>query len=203
MAMTNEEYQAWAYLIDKLRNGYKEYADILAYLHLNLTDNPEVTAYLEPAKATITVNRGFDEDQVLVVIRHEIMHQWLKHEMRLIKHVAKIFDLDPDDLTSMDIKALKNYIYKDMAFNIAGDYEISNLTYGDYEKNVIKNLILNGEVISGLITEEKHPDWIDLSLEEMYDKLREEMKKNNMIRKGNLIDEVTFVDEDGNVYGID
>lgn len=203
MAMTKEEYVAWDYLISKLRDGYKEYADILSYLHLNLTDDPNITAYLEPAKATITVNRGFDSEQVLVVIRHEIMHEWLKHEIRLIKHVAKLFDLDPDDLTDKDIDALKKYIYSSPEFNIAGDYEISNLTYGDYEKDVIRRLILNGETIRGLITEDEHPDWIDLSIEEMYDKLREQSKLNSMTRKGTLVDETTFVDEEGNVYGVD
>lgn len=203
MAMTKEEYVAWDYLISKLRDGYKEYADILSYLHLNLTDDPKVTAYLEPAKATITVNRGFDSEQVLVVIRHEIMHEWLKHEIRLIRHVAKLFNLDPDDLTDKDIDALKQYIYSSPEFNIAGDYEISNLTYGDYEKDVIRRLILNGETIRGLITEDEHPDWIDLSIEEMYDKLREQSRLNSMTRKGTLVDETTFVDEEGNVYGVD
>ena len=203
MAMTREEYTAWDYLIHELRNGYKEYADILSYLHLNLTDDPNVTAYLEPAKGTITVNRGFDADQVLVVIRHEIMHKWLEHEMRLIKHVASLFDLDPEALSDMDIDAIKKYIYSSSIFNIAADYEISNLTYGDYEKNVVRNLILNGETIKGLVTEDQHPDWVDLSVEEMFDKLHEEAKKNSMTRTGELVDDTTFVDEEGNVYGID
>ena len=200
--MTPEEYGAWKYLIDKLSDGYKDYAKILSTLHLNLTDDPEVTAYLEPAKGTITVNRGFDADQVLVVIRHEIMHEWLKHEMRLIKHVAELFDLNPNELTDKDIKAIEEYIYGTEDFNIAGDFEISNLTYGDYEKNIVRNLILNGEVIKGLVTEDSHPDWIDLSIEEMYDRLIEEKRINSMTRHGKLVDETTFVDEDGNVYGI-
>lgn len=60
--------------------------------------------------------------------------------------------------------------------NIAGDYEISNRGYTDADKATVRAIMLNGQILQGLVTEDQHPDWVNLSLEEMYDKLTEKKK---------------------------
>jgi len=53
----------------------------------------------------------------------------------------------------------------------------------------------------GLVTEDEHPDWVNLSVEEMYKRLREEAK--NQEKKpiqGSLANGV-FVSVDGRRYG--
>ena len=61
--------------------------------------------------------------------------------------------------------------------NIAGDYEISNRGYTEQDKRIARSIMLNGKVLSGLVTEDQHPDWVDLSFEEMYDRLASDMSQ--------------------------
>lgn len=35
-----------------------------------------------PGKAKIVVNKGLDSDQVSMVVRHEILHEFLTHKQR-------------------------------------------------------------------------------------------------------------------------
>lgn len=205
MSMTKEEKFAKEYIINELaKHGYPTYASLLKYFDLNLTDRQDAIAYLEPAKGRIVVNRGLDEDQVSVVIRHEILHHYLKHEDRLLRKLANEAKLDYEKLNDIEMKDLKTNLYKNKDFNTAGDYEISNLAYTDRDKQTIKQININGQLLCGLVTEDDHPDWVELSVEEMYDKLKQvraEKAKEPPKYFGRLINATTFIDLNGVTYG--
>lgn len=206
MSMTKEEKFAKEFIQTKLsKEGYPTYASLLKYFDLNLTDRPDTIAYMEPNKGRIVVNRGLDEDQVSVVIRHEILHQYLEHEQRLLKKLAREANMDYDKLNDLELQELKQNLYKNRDFNIAGDYEISNLAYTDRDKETIRQININGNILCGLVTEDDHPDWVELSVEEMFDKLKEEREKRlNELPKyyGYLINATTFIDLNGVIYGV-
>lgn len=179
MAMTKEERgtKNWLYQ-HLLEEGYRTYAKLFWELDFHLTANPNVVGYMDPKTGTITVNRTLEADQISVIIRHEILHGFLQHEKRLLQNLAQKRGLDPDDLSDMDIQELKSFLYQNSDFNIAGDYEISNLGYTEEDKDVVRNILLNGKTVSGLVTEDQHPDWVDLSIEEMYDRLQDNRKND-------------------------
>ena len=175
MSMTREERDTKEYIQNKLaKQGYPTYASILGDFDLNLTRDPNTVGFMEPGKGRIVLNRGLDENQVSVIIRHEILHQFLEHERRLLKHLADEHNLDFDKVDDNSLNDLKRKLYSDDLFNIAADYEISNRGYTEDDKEDIRNILLNGQILTGLVTEDEHPDWVDLSVEEMYDKLRED-----------------------------
>lgn len=206
MAMTREEKAAKFYLSRLLASdGYPTYAKIFSRFELNLTNDPSVIAYMRPDKGIIVINRGLDENQASVTIRHEILHDYLQHEKRLLDKLAKDRHINPDDLDDLTIDDLRRDLYSNQDFNIAADYEISNRGYTEKDKKNIRNIVLNGRILSGLVTEDDHPDWVDLSVEEMFDKLRKEkqkMKPGEGETLGGYIDETTFVSVDGVVYGV-
>ena len=177
MAMTRKEQLAKEQIIKVLQTtGYPTYASLLDLFHVNLTEDPNVVAYMEPGKGRIVLNSGLDINQVSTVVRHEILHEYLNHHKRLLNKLAKERNLDPDKLDDLSIKELENSLYSNKAFNIAGDYEISNRGYTDNDKRIARGIMLNGKRLKGLVTEDDHPDWVDLPLEDMYDLLRQEMK---------------------------
>lgn len=184
MGMTAYEQLAKKQIIKALAaDGYPTYAKFIRDLFdINLTEDPDVVAYMEPSKARIVVNSGLDIDQVSTVVRHEILHEYLNHHRRLIKKLAQEANLDPDKLDDMSLKELENKLYSNQIFNIAGDYEISNRGYTQKDKSIVRSLILNGQICRGLVTEDDHPEWVNLSVEEMYDKLRQEMQQDDQMQ---------------------
>ena len=168
--MTKEEFAAKNQIIDILRKGgYKTYAKLVDLFDINLTSDPHIAAAVEINKARILINRGVPEEAISTLIRHEILHRWLEHALRLENHIGK------DNWN-------KRTRRESELGNIAGDYEISNRGYTDLDKEVVRNLKLefpDGTKIPfpGLVTELDHPDWTNLSIEEMYDKLKEESDK--------------------------
>lgn len=165
MSMTREEYFAKQEVMNNLaENGYPTYAKLLALFDLHLTNDPQAVGYMTPSEATITLNRQLDINQVSTIVRHEILHEYLSHQLKMERKLGK------------DAWA-KRTSSQHMRSNIAGDYDISNLGYTEADKNTVRNLMLNGKSIRGLVTEDDHPDWIQLSFEEMYDKLEDEVKE--------------------------
>lgn len=174
MAMTRLEYYAKNEILDRLgEQGYPTYASLLNKFDVNLTSDPGVVGYTEPAKGRIVLNKGLNIDQVSTIVRHEILHNFLKHMQRM------------EDKLGKDVWKKRTLLMHD-ASNIAGDYEISNRGYTEKDKQIARNIYLNGETLSGLVTEDQHPDWVDLSLEEMYDKLLPEMEKSKQQVQGFL-----------------
>ena len=138
-------------------------------LDINLTNSPHIAAAVDINNARILINRGVPEEAISTIIRHEILHRWLEHAIRLETHMGK------------DAWNKRTRRESELG-NIAGDYEISNRGYTDLDKEIVRNLKLvlpDGTEIPfpGLVTDLDHPDWTNLSLEEMYDKLKEESNK--------------------------
>ncbi len=208
MGMTREERKAKAYLQRLLRtNGYPTYAKILEKFDVNYTSDPNAVAYMEPSTGRIVINRELDSRQASVIVRHEILHNYLKHEKRLLDSLARKRGLDRKELEGTALedldKELKRQLYRNSNFNIAADYEISNRGYTEKDKDDVRAIQIGGRIVSGLVTEDKHPDWTELSVEEMYDKIEQEMedaKKNADMDdeddyiKGLLVNPETFVD---------
>ena len=164
MAMTKLEISAKNQITNILnKQGYPSYAKLLSFFDINLTDDPTVIAYMLPSKAIIVLNKNIDRNQVSVLVRHEILHEYLNHLRRMEKKFGK--DVWDKRTPQMHQRA-----------NIAGDYEISNLGYTEEDKKIARRIKLNGEVLKGLVTEDDHPDWVNKSFEEIYDLLENEME---------------------------
>ena len=113
-------------------------------------------------------------------------------------------EIELDDLDDLSIQELKRTLYSNKLFNIAGDYEISNRGYTEKDKENIRAILLNGEIVRGLVTEDDHPDWVDLSIEEMYDKLQEQQEEmqigNDVLVVGISSGDMEFKSFDGLIY---
>lgn len=178
MSMTKLERLAKEEVLTILsEEGYPTYAKLLSKFELNLTADPGVVGYMEPAKGRIVLNRGLDIEQVSVIARHEILHFYLEHERRLLQKLAQQTGADLDDLDDIRVGDLKKDLYKNKNFNIAADYEISNRGYTDADKDTIRNIQLNGQTLKGLVTEDDHPEWVNMSVEDMYDELNKQMNQ--------------------------
>lgn len=171
------------------REGRATYARLFNEFDFNFTSDPNVVAYMEPDKGRIVCNKGLDMSQISTVIRHEILHEFLTHQMRLVAHLSKKLGYDVNNLTDDQRKEVLNKIYSNKSFNIAGDYEISNRGYTEEDKRNVRSIKLNDRVLSGLVTEDDHPDWVDLSLEDMYDKLIENNPEDEMDPNDNQDDQ--------------
>ena len=168
MAMTKREFLAKNEIRLLLaKKGYVTYSNLLKDFEIHLTKDPEVIGYMIPDRGVITVNEGLDIDQVGVIVRHEILHEFFNHAKRLADHLG-----------ATNGSGVSRSAHK--VGNIAGDYDISNRGYTEQDKEDVRHIRINGETISGLVTEDDHPDWVGLSFTEMYDelqKLREQEKK--------------------------
>lgn len=161
MAMTKREWLAKQEIQNILgKEGYPTYAYLLQDFDIHLTKDPEVIGYMVPDKGEITLNEDLDLSQVSVIVRHEILHEFFNHAHRFEQHVG-----------ADKYKNRSSATHQNM--NIAGDYDISNRGYTTKDKENIRQIKLNDQILSGLVTEDEHPDWVDLSAEEMFDKLNQ------------------------------
>ena len=205
MNMTKEDRQAKAYIKQLLkRQGYKTYAMLFDKFNFHMISGDAV-AYLDHKEGSINVNRDLDADQCSVIVRHEILHSFLDHHMRMIKHLAKKRGLDPDKLDDLSIKEITEEIYGDPSRidNIAKDYEISNRGYTAADKRAVRNIQINGKILCGLVTEDKNPEWVDLPFEDMYDMLKKEAVEK--VYDGTIVDEQTAIIGQGgkvDIYGV-
>lgn len=156
MAMTRRERLGKQEIYRKMAStGYPTYANLFSLFDLHLTQDPRVVAYMVPGKAEITINENLDIEQASMVVRHEILHEFLDHTKRYNRIPNRIQGKDP-------------------FANIAADYEISNLGYTDEDKENAIKINIGGRLLRGLVTDYDHPDWVDKSFEEMYELLRKE-----------------------------
>ena len=162
--MTRYEIAGKNQIIDILgKEGYKTYAQLFSLFDLHLTADPEVVGYMIPDQAVIVINQNLDEDQVSVVVRHEILHEFFEHAKRAEKMGVKVGGPDHQKL------------------NIAGDLDISNKGYTDRDKHNIRSIKLGGDrVVSGLVTEDFNPDLVNKSFEEIYDILKKESPESTV-----------------------
>lgn len=200
--MNQKELAVRKWLIRDLRRKKRAtYASILENFELELTSNPYDIAYMLPGKNKIVINEKVSSEQADVLVRHEILHEFLKHEQRLMAQLADEMGKEKTNLSQKDKDEIKKILYSTSLFNVAGDYEISNRGYTEKDKQVVRKIVLGAKVLSGLVTEDEHPDWVNLSVEEMYKRLREEAKnREKKPIQGSLANGV-FVSVDGRRYG--
>lgn len=186
MSMTKLEKGTRSALARFMRQqGYVTYAGLLLKFDLNFHQPPGIfAAAMEPGKYRILINPIIDDKEALsLLIRHEILHEYLKHNDRLLKHLAKKAGLNYDELDDMSLKELDRKLKSNDIFNIAADYEISNRGYTELDKQMQRDIgqyLKSSQQLRGLVTEDDHPEWVNLPVEEMYDRLiaeREQAKK--------------------------
>jgi len=154
---------------------HAKYAERLMDFDINIIpldpNNPDniVTASISFETGVINIGEGLINNpatayQLSTVLRHELAHNLMMHQIRMMNYLGddgwKIWGRSP---------SLHNIL------NIVMDDEISNKRYNDYDKNIMRKLIINGQIITCLVTEDHRADWIDLSLEEMYERITAEL----------------------------
>ena len=142
--------------------GYPTYARLFDLFDVYLTDDPGVVAYMVPQKAVIVLNKMLSPKQISTIVRHEILHEYLTHHERELKfHEQK-----PSYRRNAEIS------------NIAADYEISNRGYTKADKRIARSIILGDKTLTGLVTEDKYPEWETMTFEEMYEELLKQQEQD-------------------------
>lgn len=205
---TKEEEQFKKYLQRDLlyRKGYKRYADELNDYYVNLTSSPQIeVAAVDSKNYIIFINRNHmydNPDTLSMLIRHELLHAFLRHNEREIRELAYALGFDPDDLKKVEFEDILremgkgNFAYRQYgnpgsglprSGNIAGDLDLSRY-YLEKDIEISKEL-------GGLLLED-HPEWLGLSFEEMREALLDEDRRlrRRVSKKayGNFIDDNTF-----------
>lgn len=179
-----------------LDEGYGTYAERFKDFPFIVTSwyngQPVPTAQMD-ADGVMCINPGFFNisgdnpkevekvmDRLSVLCRHEMLHYLLTHIVRMKEYLQRKFpniilgqheidfsQLTPDELTEfMAIRAVDNK---------AADWELSEQGYDDHDKEVVRGMAINGEVIGGLILEDDHPEWLGLTYEEIMDRASAEI----------------------------
>ena len=168
-------------LIDK---GHRKYAERFWKLDFNIIDSkkhPEFTAAISFDEATVFISDGFLGNgqgifnQLDVLLRHELAHNLMMHQIRLMHIFKKLHADDPDNA----YEHIRYSASLHEILNIIEDFEISNKRYTSEDKKIVRMMQLNGEIIGGLVTEDHRQSWQNMPVEAMYDELSKELIKIN------------------------
>jgi hypothetical protein len=168
-------------LIDK---GHRKYAERFWKLDFNIIDSskhPEFTAAISFDEATVFISDGFLGsgqgifNQLDVLLRHELAHNLMMHQIRLMYVFKKLHANDPDEA----YEHIRYSASLHEILNCIEDFEISNKRYTENDKKIVRTMQLNGKVIGGLVTEDHRGNWARMSLEAMYDELSKELIQIN------------------------
>jgi hypothetical protein len=168
-------------LIDK---GHRKYAERFWKLDFNIIDSkkhPDFTAAISFDDATVFISDGFLGsgqgifNQLDVLLRHELAHNLMMHQIRLMYVFKKLHANDPDNA----YEHIKYSASLHEILNIIEDFEISNKRYTSEDKKIVRAMMLNGQVIGGLVTEDHRQAWANMSVEAMYDELSKELIQIN------------------------
>lgn len=188
--MTKAEKATRSELMLKLsEQNCPTYASLLGLMDLqimppDIQPNPWI-AFMLPDKGIIVINSDYlynpnnSIEQILFTIKHEILHEWRDHEKRLIKKLADESGIDLTNLSQEEfdkaIEELKNKLYSDDLFNVSADLEIYNVAADPVDQLLIKKIYIGNQVVSALSTDDtpRWKNWGDLSMEDMYDRLRD------------------------------
>lgn len=175
--MTKQEKQLHRKLIKLLLDDgkghhHKKYAMRLKDFNIKIVSlkaDPTCTAAISFDLGVIYISEGFLLDESLfyqlnVLMRHELAHNLLMHQIRMMRKFGEEFDIKWGN--SMTLHGFLNYIE---------DLEISDRIYSAEDKEVVRNMFLNGRTIGGLITDDIRPEWMDLPIEQMYHRLQAEI----------------------------
>jgi hypothetical protein len=168
-------------LIDK---GHRKYAERFWKLDFNIVDSkkhPDFTAAISFDDATVFISDGFLGsgqgifNQLDVLLRHELAHNLMMHQIRLMYVFKKLHANDPENA----YEHIKYSASLHEILNIIEDFEISNKRYTAADKKIVKAMMLNGRVIGGLVTEDHRQAWQNMSVEAMYEELSKELIQIN------------------------
>lgn len=188
--MTREELEVRDRLTQLLidRNHVK-YARRFYNLYFNIVDSkkyPEFTAAISFEEATVFISDGFLGsgagifNQLEVLLRHELAHNLMMHQIRMMYVFKKLHAKDPDKAyTRLSYSKTINEL-----LNVIMDFEISNERYSQKDKDIVRIMQLNGKIIGGLITEDQR-GWEKMSLEQMYEELTKELIQINSAIRSN------------------
>jgi len=161
-----------------INEGYGTYARRLKEFDFIVTEMYhgyyiEVAAMF-PESGEIVINPAFLENekifsQLSVVVRHELLHFLLMHERRFYDHLKATDPEFKKTYNKSSIHELANY---------AMDWDLSREGYDEHDKDVVRAMTLNGQVIGGLILEDDRPEWLNKPMEEIFDLLRKEHEEN-------------------------
>lgn len=186
MAMTREETATHDLIRQTLlEEGHKTYAEYFNLFELHfLPATSEAVAYMVPNKALIYLNKGVDDlDLVTLLMRHEMLHEFLKHGERYTKLLRKIQGLKDDEEPVRDPQLHQ-------VSNIAADWELSKYYSPERDFQKIKHMKINGTEAAGLVLELDKPEWLNLSFEELYEKLLQEKEMlKKLIEQNHMSDE--------------
>jgi hypothetical protein len=174
-----KEKQLKRKLINLLRDDGKghrhaKYAERLEKFDIQIVPlraDPNFTAAISFDRGIIFIGEGFLNDpatfyQLNVLLRHELAHNLLMHQIRMA------YKLGEEANAHMSLSASLFNLQ-----NIIADDEISNRKYSEEDKIIVRNMMLNGRLIGGLVTEDHRANWINMSIEEMYEKVCEEIEE--------------------------
>lgn len=183
--MTDRERKVKKALCQLLINkGHRKYAERFWKLDFNIIDStkhPDFTAAISFDDATVFISDGFLGsgegifNQLDVLLRHELAHNLMMHQIRLMYVFKKLHAHDPDEA----YEHIKYSASLHRLLNIIEDFEISNKRYTSADKKIVRAMMLNGRVIGGLVTEDHRGSWMNMSLEAMYDELSKELIQIN------------------------
>ena len=149
------------------------------------SEEPNFVAAVSWEDITVYISDGFvtnDQDifyQLSVLMRHELAHYLLQHDIRMAKYISDKYG----DEYAKHFK-LSNLLHQ--TCNIVMDLEISNRVYmQDDDKDVVRNLTDGVRFLPGLITEDIVSSWKKMNLIEMYDAVEKEIEniKQSIIAK--------------------
>lgn len=160
--MSKKEQKLKKRLIELLRDDgkghkYPKFAKRLEDFDVNivyLADDPNFTAAISFDEGKIYISEGFLQNEELfyqlnVIMRHELAHNLMMHQIRMLNKFKKEKADDPEYAEHLsNSRSLHELI------NWLEDFEISNKRYTDEDKKIVRNIILNGKLINGLVTEE-------------------------------------------------
>lgn len=182
--MTGREREVKKQLCQLLINrGHRKYAERFWKLDFNIIDSkkhPDFTAAISFDDATVFISDGFLGNgqgifnQLDVLLRHEMAHNLMMHQIRMMYVFKKLHAHDPDE--AYELISYSGTLHD--LLNIIEDFEISNKRYSAADKQIVRNMMLNGEIIGGLVTEDQR-GWEKMSLEQMYEELSKELIKIN------------------------
>lgn len=154
------------------------------------SEEPNFVAAVSWEDITIYVSDGFvtnDPDifyQLSVLMRHELAHYLLQHDLRMAKYIADKYG----DEYAKHFK-LSNLLHQ--TCNIVMDLEISNQVYmQDDDKDVVRNLTDGVRFLPGLVTDDIASSWTKMTLIEMYDAVEKEIEniKQSILAKWDALD---------------
>lgn len=158
---------------------------------------PNFVASVSWEDVTIYISDGFvtnDREifyQLSVLMRHELAHYLLQHDIRMAKYIS-------DKYGDEYAKHFKLSSLLHQTCNIVMDLEISNRVYlQDDDKNVVRTLTDGVRFLPGLVTEDIASGWEKMNLIEMYDAVEKEMKniKQSIIAKWDTLDKSKLVNQ--------